>query len=188
MTECRIISRSYDGTIKKAWDCRLVSASENRLEFVGAFAHEIVHSELGTIAAGTASHEYYWIDRWYNIFRFVTPEGNLRNYYCNVNMPPVFDGTILDYVDLDLDLLVWPDGSYEILDRSEFASNALTLGYSPDVLANANAALASLVVLAERGDIESILATGSVAELPHDTQDIAADREVHSGSDSDTLT
>ena len=34
------------------------------------FDAEIQHDLLGPIALGTVSREYYWLDRWYNIFRF----------------------------------------------------------------------------------------------------------------------
>ena len=34
------------------------------------FDEEIEHELLGTISSGTISTEYYWLDRWYNVFRF----------------------------------------------------------------------------------------------------------------------
>jgi protein associated with RNAse G/E len=113
------------------------------------FPDEVVHDLLGTIAAGTHSLEYYWLDRWYNVFRFAQPNGDLRNYYCNVNVPPTFDGEILSYVDLDLDILVEPDFSYHILDIADFEANAVTYKYPAELQSQARQAVNELVTLIE---------------------------------------
>src|SRR6476661_1451086 len=148
-----IKSLNYDRTLRKSWDCRLLKRAGPELMFVGEFAREIIHSELGVIESGTVSYEYYWLDRWFNIFRFHEPDGRLRNYYCNVNMPPTFEGSILQYVDLDLDLLIWPDMSYSILDREEFEANAMSYGYPDKVIKSAEAALSELITMAENGKL-----------------------------------
>ncbi|MGH9931495.1 MAG: DUF402 domain-containing protein, partial [Pyrinomonadaceae bacterium] len=113
------------------------------------FPGEIVHELLGTIASGTRSLEYYWLDRWYNIFRFAEPDGQLRNYYCNINVPANFDGETLSYIDLDLDILVDPDFSYRVLDVKDFERNSQLYGYSEELQANAQHALHELTSLVE---------------------------------------
>lgn len=128
-----INSRKYDQRIRRSWQARLIDTVGSMLVFVGKFDFDVEHADLGFIARGTVSHEYYWLDRWYNIFRFLMPDGTLRNYYCNVNMPPVFENSVLDYVDLDIDLLIWPDGSHKILDMDEFEENARLFGYSEEI-------------------------------------------------------
>jgi len=101
--------------------------------FVGEFENEVVHKELGVIRRGTISYEYYWTDRWYNIFRFHEPDGGLRNFYCNVNMPPIFSNGVLDYVDLEIDILVWSDFRIQILDTDEFEQNTKRFSYSNEL-------------------------------------------------------
>ncbi len=113
------------------------------------FPEEISHDLLGTIAVGTHSLEYYWLDRWFNVFRFAEPNGELRNYYCNVNVPPTLDNDVLSYIDLDLDILVAPDFSYQILDKDDFEQNARLYNYSDDVRRHATEALEELVKLIE---------------------------------------
>ena len=61
------------------------------------FDKEIDHELLGKVAAGTISVEYYWLDRWYNVFRFSDRTGTFQSFYCNVSMPPSFDGHVLEY-------------------------------------------------------------------------------------------
>lgn len=113
------------------------------------FEEEINHDLLGTIALGTVSTEYYWLDRWYNVFRFSDPSGRLQNFYCNVNQPPEFDSSVLRYVDLDIDVLVAPDLTYKVLDLEDFEENAQRYAYPDEVRTNAHRALAELLALIE---------------------------------------
>ena len=146
-----INSRKYDRTICRTWRAELIERVRSLLVFAGEFDLDVDHADLGFIPRGTVSYEYYWLDRWYNVFRFLLPDGGLRNYYCNVNMPPTFENGVLDYVDLDIDVLVWPDGSHQVLDMDEFEENAVLFGYSNDVRTNAIDSLSKLISLKECG-------------------------------------
>ena len=139
----------YDGSEHRRWPARVLREEGSLLVLEAVFAEEISHDLLGTIVSGTTSIEYYWLDRWYNVFRFSQPDGQLRNYYCNVNVPPRFEGEVLSYVDLDIDILVEPDFSYRVVDLGDFEENALRYGYSEVVKQSANHALAELIGLIE---------------------------------------
>lgn len=141
--------RKYDGREHRRWPARIAKREGSLLILDAVFEDEIEHDLLGTIARGTVSTEYYWLDRWYNVFRFSDADGKLRNYYCNVNQPPSFDGKVLSYIDLDIDVLVAPDLTYKILDLDDFEANARAYAYPEDVQANAHAALNELIKLIE---------------------------------------
>jgi uncharacterized protein len=65
--------------------------------------------------------EYYYSDRWYNIFAIHDREdGSIKGWYCNVGKPAVFEDGIVSYVDLALDLWVSLDGKQTVLDEDEF--------------------------------------------------------------------
>jgi protein associated with RNAse G/E len=142
-----INSRKFDGQIHKKWKADLIEIQGDLLLFKGVFPEEIIHTHLGVIRPGTISYEFYWINRWYNIFRFHEPEGNLRNFYCNINQPLVLDTDVLDYVDLDIDVLVWKDLSYEVLDLDEFNDNARKYKYSTDLIQKAHISLNEILNL-----------------------------------------
>jgi protein associated with RNAse G/E len=135
--------------LHRTWNAEVLRQEGSLVVLDAEFPEEVVHDLLGTIASGTQSLEYYWLDRWYNIFRFAQPDGKLRNYYCNVNVPARFDGETLSYVDLDLDILVDPDFSYTVLDVEDFERNAERYGYTQEVHANARRALKELVSMIE---------------------------------------
>ena len=129
----------YDGHEYRRWSARLAQQVGPLIVLDAVFAEEINHDLLGTIQAGTISKEYYWLDRWYNVFRFD------NRFYCNVNTPPAFAGAVLTYVDLDIDVLVEADFSYRVLDLEDFEANE----YPADVEHNARRALHELIALVE---------------------------------------
>ncbi|HYP00578.1 MAG TPA: DUF402 domain-containing protein [Pyrinomonadaceae bacterium] len=143
-------ARKFDGRLHREWKARLLNRVGSLIVVEGVFEEEIRHALLGTIAAGTLSTEYYWTDRWYSVFRFREPSGALRNYYCNVNQPAELDGSVLTFVDLDIDVLVAPDFSYRILDEEEFIAHAARYDYPAIVRDSVPRALAELVGLVER--------------------------------------
>lgn len=140
----------YDGTEHRSWRAQISRIETPLIVLDARFAEEIRHPLLGTVLPETKSIEYYWLDRWYNIFRFTQPTGELRNFYCNVNAPPVLEGDTLSYIDLDIDILVAPDFSYSILDEDEFQLNAARFCYPKEVKRRALQALDELISLIER--------------------------------------
>lgn len=129
-----INSRKFDGAINKTWKAKLVRSEATLLVFAGFFEKEVNHQDLGIIRRGTISYEYYWLDKWFSIFHFQESDGTFRNFYCNINMPPTFKENTLNYIDLDIDILVEKDFSYKILDRHEFDHNSLIYKYPQEII------------------------------------------------------
>jgi protein associated with RNAse G/E len=144
-----VCTYKYDGTEHRRWHARLLRREESLIVLDARFEEEIRHPLLGIIAAGTISLEHYWLDRWYNIFRFLQPTGEMLNYYCNINVPPSFAEDVLSYVDLDIDILVAPDFSYSVLDEDEFTINAERYHYPLEVQRSVSQALEELLALIE---------------------------------------
>lgn len=133
-----VTSYKFDLSPNRSWTARLLEETDEHLILEGFFEHEIRHPDLGLIAKGTRSVETFFLDRWYNYFVFYEPAGELRNYYINIALPPKIGRGTVDYVDLDIDVLVWPDGRIDILDEEEFAENVLRFDYPADVIQNVN--------------------------------------------------
>ena len=50
-------------------------------------------------------------------------------YYCNLASPSLYDGEAIKNIDYDLDVKLYPDRSYQILDENEYAAHgALQIG------------------------------------------------------------
>lgn len=147
-----INSRKFDGEIHRSWHVELLSSKNGLYEFHGVFDFDVDHSELGLIEKGTRSFEYYWKNKGYNVFQFFEPGGNFRNFYCNIIMPPNFGDRVVDYVDLDIDVLVSEDFTVKILDLDEFEINARKFGYSDELRKDVDEDLATLFALIDRRD------------------------------------
>ena len=59
-------------------------------------------------------------------------------------MPPTLSESVLDYVDLDIDILVWPDENIIILDESDFEENAVKFKYPTELREQARRAFDEL--------------------------------------------
>lgn len=70
--------------------------------------------------------ERYYKHHWYNIFEIHDRDDDqLKGWYCNVTQPAIFDSDQIQYIDLALDLLVYPTGDYLVLDEDEFDQLAI---------------------------------------------------------------
>jgi predicted RNA-binding protein associated with RNAse of E/G family len=67
--------------------------------------------------------EWFYTDRWYNVFEIHAATGALKGWYCNIAEPAVITANTIACRDLLLDLWVAPDGSMQVLDEDEFAAD-----------------------------------------------------------------
>lgn len=74
---------------------------------------------------------FFFKNNWFNIIGQLKKKGLF--YYCNVATPYIIDGRTIKYIDYDLDLRVFPDGGYKVLDRNEYRYHKKVMKYS-DVL------------------------------------------------------
>src|SRR6266478_8880501 len=139
----------YDGAEHRRWSAKLARREGSLIVLDAAFEFDVQHHLLGDIEHGTRTIEYCWLDRWYNVFRFLKGDGSTRLFYCNVTTPPKFENEVLTYIDLDIDILVQPDLSYQVLDLPEFAENAARYGYAEEIQRQAHAAVATLISMIE---------------------------------------
>jgi len=76
-----------------------------------------------TFDTGDQFREWYFTNRWYNIFEIRSRDGVRKGWYCNVCEPAVISGDVISCRDLYLDLWVRPDGTVLVLDEDEFAAD-----------------------------------------------------------------
>lgn len=65
--------------------------------------------------------EAFFDDRWYNIFEIQDRDDNsLKGWYCDICRPAIITDHQISYVDLALDLWVFPDGRKIVFDEDQF--------------------------------------------------------------------
>jgi predicted RNA-binding protein associated with RNAse of E/G family len=71
------------------------------------------------VARGDRFMEYYYPGRGYAVWQIENADGAVKLWYCNVESPVREDGGTLEFSDLLLDVVAYPDGRHAILDRDE---------------------------------------------------------------------
>lgn len=69
--------------------------------------------------------EYYYTNRWFNVFDIAGAAGTRKGWYCNITEPAVIFDDRIEQIDLMLDVWVNPEGSHLILDEDEFSASTI---------------------------------------------------------------
>jgi protein associated with RNAse G/E len=93
---------------------------------------------------------FFYKDRWFNIIAQLKENGLF--YYCNIASPYIMDNRILKYIDYDLDLRVFPDGAFKILDRNEYNYHKKLMNYPREINFIIKSELSSLIEMKKRND------------------------------------
>ena len=149
----RILLRAtkFDGSAHWIQPFRVLSDDGNLL-VTQYRAKTPIYTSRGEFRSPYNSQVYFWRDRWFNVFRLAKPGCDLALWYCNVTTPPVFKDGQLNYVDLDLDVAVRPDGCIELLDEDEFQLHKERYRYPAEVVAQARQAAVEVSQLARSGE------------------------------------
>lgn len=73
----------------------------------------------------------FFPNQWYNIICMLREDG--IHYYCNIASPFLYENGIVKYIDYDLDIKVFPNRKYRLLDLKEFNINCKKWKYHADL-------------------------------------------------------
>ncbi len=146
----QILALKYDQRPHYTWPAIRLADDGEQMRFHSVIGGVLVHHTRGfQELIRRPSDLTFWSERWYNVFTNFDEDGTLRNFYCNVAMPPHLSDHTLTFVDLDLDVRVFPDGTYQLLDEDEFDLYRVHYGYPEWVQAKARQAVQDIIVLAQ---------------------------------------
>ena len=92
---------------------------------------------------------FFYKKEWFNILAQLKKYGLF--YYCNIASPYIIDGNIIKYIDYDLDLRIFPDGTFKVLDKNEYKYHKMTMKYSDDIDRIVQDSLNRLIKMKEDG-------------------------------------
>lgn len=129
-----IYNQKYDGSPLYQWRAELVDWGDDWLVWHAAVGTCIHLCRSGaTFSLDHRSIGYVWFKRPYHAVADFAPNNVLRRYYCNIVLPPRVDTSNVRFTDLDLDIIIQPDGRTQLLDVAEFETNKQIMQYPPDV-------------------------------------------------------
>ncbi len=74
---------------------------------------------------------FFFPNLWFNIICMIRKSGVY--YYCNLASPSVYDGEAIKYIDYDLDIKLFPDGTLVHLDEDEYIEHKAEMHYSDEI-------------------------------------------------------
>lgn len=88
---------------------------------------------------------FFYKKHWFNVIGQLKTYGLF--YYCNIATPYIIDGKIIKYIDYDLDLRVFPDGGFKVLDYNEYNYHKKMMHYPKEIQMIIESELSSLIEL-----------------------------------------
>jgi predicted RNA-binding protein associated with RNAse of E/G family len=117
----KVQKKNPAGEVTYEYEGILLSRDEKSISLEALFDRADMPFMDVVFKTGDRFVEYYYADRWYNIFAVHDHEdGRVKGWYCNIGMPAVFEDGVVSYVDLALDLWVSISGKQTVLDEDEF--------------------------------------------------------------------
>jgi len=117
----RVQKKNLAGEVIYEYEGELLSRDENSVKLEALFDRADMPFMDVVFKTGDRFVEYYFTDRWYNIFVIHDrATEKIKGWYCNVGKPAIIEDGAVSYVDLALDLWVSADGRQTVLDEDEF--------------------------------------------------------------------
>lgn len=141
-----IHSYKHDGSIHRAWEeAVLLDECEDYLVF-GNERTKVIESDGRSWKTKEPAIIYFYKNNWYNVIGQYKKDGIY--YYCNIASPFVIDHNTIKYIDYDLDLRVFPDGAFKVLDRGEYNYHKSKMNYPDSIDLILKGELSNLIELA----------------------------------------
>jgi protein associated with RNAse G/E len=110
----------YDGKPSYVWDGTVVAVADDHVVIEALFTRGSRDLGYVVLEPGDVFIEFYYYEQWFNIFQIYSAAHELKGWYCNIGRPPEIKAGELRYLDLALDLFVYPDRRELVLDEDEF--------------------------------------------------------------------
>ena len=111
-----------NGALDYAWNGLVLQCDASGIVLRAEFNVDVVEREFATFRRGDIFHEFYYFERWYNVFQITAADGTLKGWYANLGLPAELkpESGQLHYVDLALDVWARPNGEFVVLDQDEY--------------------------------------------------------------------
>lgn len=132
-TNVKIKSYKHNGRLHRVWDENLILKGSSK-GIIGANDRVNVIESNGSIwTTKEPAIFYFHTEYWFNVIGMLKDDG--IHYYCNLSSPVLYEEQTLKYIDYDLDVRIFPDMTYLLLDEDEFEQNRHAMNY-PNSLYN----------------------------------------------------
>ncbi len=108
----------HNGYLDRTSDCATVIYVDDKVLIVANDHTKLTEHNGVSHCTNEPAILFFYKKKWFNIIAQFKKTGLF--YYCNIATPYIIDGKSIKYIDYDLDLRVYPDGGFKVLDRNEY--------------------------------------------------------------------
>ncbi|MBM7645153.1 protein associated with RNAse G/E [Scopulibacillus daqui] len=123
----QIQSYKHDGTLHRVWEETMVLKGTQDTVIGANDQTLVIESDGRHWRTKEPAITYFSTKEWFNIICMIRQDGIY--YYCNLGSPITWDEEALKYIDYDLDIKVYPNGSYKLLDEDEYSLHKRKMNY-----------------------------------------------------------
>ena len=138
----------HNGKIHREWDEAVLLEIHDDYLIFGNDKTKVTESDGRTWRTKEPAVLYFFYKKWYNIIGQYKKNGIY--YYCNIASPFVIEEDTIKYIDYDLDLRVFPDGSFKVLDRGEYKYHKKLMNYPEEIDKILKQELTNLIEMARK--------------------------------------
>ena len=121
----------HNGKLHRTWDEATVLEIDDDMLICGNNKTLVTESDGRSHNTNEPAILFFYKKRWFNIIGQFKNQGLF--YYCNIATPYLIDNGIIKYIDYDLDLRVFPDGGFRVLDRNEYNYHRKLMHYPEEL-------------------------------------------------------
>ena len=130
-TTIQIYSYKHNGNVHRIWDDTIILKGTQTLTICGNDKAAVTESDGRTWITREPAICYFDTKQWFNVIGMLRSDGVY--YYCNLSSPFMWDQGILKYIDYDLDIKVFPDMTYTLLDEDEYELHRMEMNYPKEI-------------------------------------------------------
>ena len=141
----------HNGKIHRAWEEVIVLYKDDDVLVCGNNKTKVTEHDGRSYNPNEPEIMIFYPNYWFNVIAQLRKRGVY--FKCNLASPYLIDDDVIKYIDYDLDIKVFPDGSFKILDRNEYNYNIKLMNYPEDLVKVINSELNDLIKIKKSNKI-----------------------------------
>jgi len=141
----------HNAKIHRSWGEAIVLDIKKDYIVFGNNRTLVIESDGRTRKTREPAILYFFKNKWFNVVAQLKEDG--ISYYCNIATPYIIEEETVKYIDYDLDLRIYANKEYKILDKMEYKYHKKIMNYSDELDIVVREAMDDLIKFYEEGSI-----------------------------------
>lgn len=123
----RVVSFKHDGRIHRIWENTTCIMKSHEMIALVNNSTRVIEGSGTSWQTREPAVSFFFPDKWFNIIGMLRRDG--VHFYCNMASPFIYEDGAVKYIDYDLDVKVFPNFEYRIVDHMEYENHKAAMNY-----------------------------------------------------------